>query len=368
MESVIDSIRKRLQDEAAKIKNARDIEAFKRIFLGRKGELSAFADKLKSYGVEERRKYGAALNELRSEINQTVERLRDAFAETVQEVRSRFDVTRPGVKRTVGHLHPLTRVRREIERIFLSMGFSVVEGPEVETEWYNFDALNMPRFHPARDMQDTFWIFDPESQKSKVKSGKTEGFIAGAPSRRREGDGQKSRLLLRTQTSPMQVRYMEAHEPPLRIIVPGRVFRYEASDASHDIQFYQVEGLMVDKTISVANFKAVIQAFLRQLFREDTKIRLRPGYFPFVEPGFEIDASCPKCRQAGCRLCKQSGWIELMGAGMVHQNVFVNAGYQRNDWTGFAFGVGLDRLAIIKYGIDDIRLLYGGDIRFLRQF
>lgn len=349
MESLADSIRKRLAAEAAKIKNVRDVESFERMFLGRKGELSAFADKLKTYGIEERRKYGMALNELRNEIRQTAEQLRNAFESVLQEARSRFDITRPGTKRTVGHLHPLTRIRREVERIFLSMGFQVVEGPEVETEWYNFDALNIPRYHPARDMQNTFWIKDPENQESRIQN-------------------PKLRLLLRTQTSPMQVRYMETHEPPLRIIVPGRVFRYEASDASHDIQFYQVEGLMVDKEISVANFKAVIQTFLQSLFRKETRIRLRPGYFPFVEPGFEIDASCPKCRQKGCRLCKQSGWIELMGAGMVHQNVFVNAGYAAGDYTGFAFGVGLDRLAIIKYGIDDIRLFYGGDMRFLKQF
>jgi len=203
----------------------------------------------------------------------------------------------------------------------------MVEGPEIESEWYNFDALNIPADHPARDMQDTFWL-KPESQK----------------------------MLLRTHTSPVQVRYMEAHQPPLRIIVPGRVFRHEASDASHDMQFYHVEGLMVDKGISVANFRAVINEFLQRLFGEGVKTRLRPAYFPFVESGFEVDMYGPK------------GWMEILGAGMVHPDVFKAVGYNPKNWQGFAFGVGLDRIAMMKYKIDDIRLLYSGDLRFLKQF
>lgn len=347
MESIIDSIRKRLAAEAAKVKNARDVEALEHIFLGRKGELSLFADRLKTYGVEERRKYGMALNELRNEINKVVGRLRSAFENVVKEARPRFDVTRPGIKRTIGHLHPLTQTRREVERIFTSMGFNVVDGPEVETEWYNFDALNVPRYHPARDMQDTFWLAQSDNNKSDPRK----------------------HLLLRTHTSPVQVRYMQTHEPPIRAIVPGRVFRYEASDASHDVQFYQFEGLMVDKEVSVANFKAVIRSFFERLFRKSMRIRLRPGYFPFTEPSFEIDISCPKCGgTAGCNLCKHSGWLELAGAGMVHQNVFTSAGYPYGVYTGFAFGAGLDRLTMIRYGIDDLRLFSSGDMRFLRQF
>lgn len=227
-----------------------------------------------------------------------------------------------------GHLHPLTQIQQKVNDIFTSLGFEIVEGPEVETEWYNFDALNIPADHPARDLWDTFWLKEPENSK----------------------------LLLRTHTSPVQIRYMETHQPPFRIIVPGRVFRHEASDASHDIQFYQLEGLMVDKEISVANFKAIMNEFFKKLFGESVRTRLRPSFFPFVEPGFEID------------MYGKQGWIEMMGAGMVHPNVFRAVGYNPSDWQGFAFGIGLDRIAMMKYQIDDIRLFYSGDLRFLKQF
>ena len=235
-----------------------------------------------------------------------------------------FDVTAPGKKAVLGHLHPLTLVRRRVEEIFQSMGFSVIEGPEMETEWYNFDALNIPKDHPARDLWDTFYL--------------------------------KNGLLLRTHTSPVQIRYMEKNQPPLRIIAPGRVFRHEATDASHEMNFYQAEGLMIGKDISVANLKAIIQEFFQRFFGKSTKIRLRPSYFPFVEPGFEVDM-------------KRGGdWMEMGGMGMVHPNVLKNAGLNQQDWQGFAFGVGMDRLAMMKYKIDDIRLFYGGDLRFLDQF
>lgn len=235
------------------------------------------------------------------------------------------DVTVPGVKPALGHLHPLTLVRRKIEEIFGSMGFSVAEGPEMETEWYNFDALNIPKNHPARDLWDTFYL--------------TNG------------------LLLRTHTSPVQIRYMEKNQPPLKIIVPGRIFRHEATDFSHEFNFHQVEGLMIDKTVSVANFKAIIQEFFKQFFGESSvQIRMRPSYFPFVEPGFEVD------------MMGKKGWMEMMGAGMVHPNVLNNAGLNPKDWQGFAFGMGMDRLAMMKYKIDDIRLFYSGDLRFLQQF
>ncbi|MBU1137265.1 phenylalanine--tRNA ligase subunit alpha, partial [Patescibacteria group bacterium] len=226
----------------------------------------------------------------------------------------------------IGHLHPITLVQRQIEDIFQSMGFSVINGPEVETESYNFDALNIPKDHPARDLWDTFWLKDVN-------------------------------LLLRTHTSPMQARYMEKNNPPLRIIVPGRCFRHEATDATHEAQFYQFEGLMVGKDVSVANFKGVIEAFLKRFFGSETEMRLRPGYFPFVEPGFEIDAK----RKGG-------QWLEMMGAGMVHPNVFKAVGYNPKEVQGFAFGAGIDRLAMLKYKIDDIRLFYGSDLRFLKQF
>ncbi len=227
------------------------------------------------------------------------------------------------------------------------MGFSIIEGPDIETEWYNFDALNIPKEHPARDLWDTFWL----SQKLKVKSQK---------------------LLLRTHTSPVQIRYMEKNNPPLRIIVPGNVFRHEATDASHEFQPYQIEGLMVDKRISVANLKAIVGEFFRRFFEKDVKFRLKPDFFPFVEPGFDISISCLVCKEKGCPACKGSGWMEVAGAGMVHPNVFKNSGLipssPTGGWQGWAFGFGLERLTMLKYKINDIRLFRSGDLRFLQQF
>lgn len=257
-----------------------------------------------------------------------------------QLASERIDVTQPGKKFWRGGLHPLTLLQRDMERIFSQLGFTVADGPEVETERYNFDALNIPADHPARDMWDTFWLRQSEKQK----------------------------LLLRTHTSPGQVRFLENHQPPLRIIIPGRVFRYEATDATHEIQFYQLEGLMVGKDISVANFKHVISSFFGKLFNREVAIRLRPSYFPFVEPGFEVDMSCVFCSGKGCGVCKQTGWLEMAGAGMVHPHVYKAAGLSPNDWQGFAFGMGVDRIAMMKYRIPDIRLFYSGDLRFLKQF
>jgi len=248
----------------------------------------------------------------------------------------KFDITVPGERIIGGHLHPLTLVRRKIEEIFQAMGFSIVEGPEVETEWYNFDALNIPKDHPARDVWDTFYL--------------------------------KKGGLLRTHTSPVQVRYMQKHQPPFRIIVPGRIFRHEATDASHEINFYQVEGLMVGKEISASNFKAIIQEFLSRFFDKRIAIRLRPSFFPFTEPSFEVDIKCLVCGGRGCSVCSRTCWLELIGAGMVHPNVLKAGGINPRNWQGFAFGLGMDRLAMMKYKIDDIRLFYSGDLRFLQQF
>jgi len=244
----------------------------------------------------------------------------------------KLDVTAPGKVTEAGHLHPLTKVERKARFIFKQLGFSVIEGPEVETEWYNFDALNIPENHPARDMWDTFWV----KQRAKNE--------------------EQGRLLLRTHTSPVQVRYMEQNNPPLRIVVPGRCFRHEKPDASHDIQFDQIEGLVVDKDISVGHFKATMQEFLDKFFKKDVESRIRPSYFPFTEPSFEVDIKV------------EDEWIETLGAGMVHPNVLSAAGYNPDQWQGFAFGIGVDRLAMMKYNIDDIRLFYENDLRFLRQF
>jgi phenylalanyl-tRNA synthetase alpha chain len=279
------------------------------------------------------------LNTLKRELEQLFslkeEELKNKEVESKLR-KEKIDITVPGYKIEKGHLHPITIVRREIEKIFRSMGFEVAEGPEVETEWYNFDALNIPAQHPARDAWDTFWL--------------------------------KIGLLLRTHTSPVQIRYMEKYQPPFRIIVPGRVYRHEATDASHEMQFYQVEGLMVDKDINTAHFKAIILEFLRQFFKKTIDIRLRPSFFPFTEPSFEVDISCVVCKGKGCSTCKKTGWIELLGAGMIHPNVLKNSGLNPKFWQGFAFGVGLDRLVMMRYKIDDIRWFHSADLRFLKQF
>ena len=323
----INQIKERALNDLEKIQNPLELEMFRVKYLGRKGELTAILRSLKDLPIDQRKKIGEQANKFREELETAIENKKKEIGNWKLEIgNSRIDITAPGIKLSQGHLHPITKILRQVEEAFGSMGFEVVEGPDIETEHYNFDALNIPAEHPARDVWDTFWL--------------------------------KNGLLLRTHTSPMQARYMEKNNPPLRIIVPGRVFRYEATDASHSHTFYQIEGLMVDKEISAANFKAVIEEFFKKLFSKDITIRLRPSYFPFTEPSFEVDVRGGKFKD----------WLEIMGAGMVHPNVFKAAGYNPNDWQGFAFGMGLDRLAMIKYGIDDIRLFYSGDLRFLKQF
>jgi len=241
---------------------------------------------------------------------------------------------------TKRHIHPITKVIQEATSVFLKMGFEVASGPELEDEYYNFDALNIPKDHPARDMQDTFWLEPKELKK-----------------------------LLRTQTSDVQIHYMEENKPPFAIIVPGKVFRNEATDSTHDAQFHQIEGLVVGENINLSNLKKILETFLQKLFNDDNvKIRLRPGYFPFVEPGLEIDMVCSRCGGKGCPSCSHSGWIEVLGAGMVHPDILNNVGIDSRKYQGFAFGVGVDRIAMIKYGVDDIRRFYSGDLRLVNQF
>lgn len=318
------------------IKNAHDVKALEgaRVeYLGRKSELTNMLRSLGDMSEEERKTKGAAANKLRKELETLLSERANELAKNYPAPSAHLiDLTMPGKKAQLGHLHPLTKVEEDIRKIFSSMNFSVVEGPEVESEYYNFDALNIPASHPAREMWDTFWV------KSKSKD-------------------QKSKLLMRTHTSPMQIRYMESHKPPFQIIVPGRVFRYEATDASHEINFYQLEGLMVGKSVSLANFKFVIEEFFHRFFAgKKIEIRYRPSYFPFVEPGLEVDIKL------------KGKWLEVMGAGMVHPHVFEAAHYNPEELQGFAFGVGVDRLAMIKYHIPDVRLFYSGDLRFINQF
>ncbi len=315
------------------IKNAGDLEVLeelRRKYLGRKGELTKILRSLKDLPLTQRKKIGSAANAIKKELGELFDKKVQELSVISRKSLVRFDVTRPAKKVERGHLHPLTAIDEEIRRIFTSLNFSVVEGPELEIEYYNFDALNIPPQHPARDLWNTFWI----SQASNVKG---------------------QRLLLRTHTSPMQVRYMETHNPPFQIIVPGRVFRYEATDTSHEINFYQLEGLMVGENVSLANFKYVVEEFFKKFFGPKIQFRFRPTYFPFVEPGLEVDIRF------------KGKWLEMMGAGMVHRRVFDAAHYPPKI-QGFAFGMGLDRLAMIKYKIPDIRLFYSGDLRFVRQF
>ncbi len=323
-------------------------------FLGReRGALTVILRRLKDLPASERAAIGEEANRLRKRIESLLaEREAELKRTTIESVlkRERLDVTRPGKKPERGHLHPITQIRRKLEAIFASMGFSVVEGPEVELEYYNFDSLNLPETHPAREMQDTWWLRHPPV--TFRKGGRTI----------------QSRLLLRTQVTAIQVRYMERYNPPLRIIMPGYVYRREATDASHEMQFTQMDGLMVDRKVSLSNLKGIMTMVMRELFGKDIKLRLRAGYFPFVEPGVEMDMECMACRQKGCSVCQRTGWIEVFPGGVVHPNVFRAAGLNPRGWQGIAFDLGLDRLAMMKYKIPDIRLFHSGDLRFLRQF
>ncbi|MCK5412762.1 MAG: phenylalanine--tRNA ligase subunit alpha [Candidatus Pacebacteria bacterium] len=341
MKNQINDIKNRALGEIGKVKTFEEVEVLRVKYSGRKSELTNLLRGLKDLSPKERKKMGELSNQTKRVIENELEKkeleIKNEELSYIDE-KEKIDVTCPGEKLEKGHLHPLTQIRYDIEEIFKSMGFLVVDDREVEDEFHNFDALNIPKNHPARDMQDTFWL--------------------------------KNGSVPRTHTSSVQVRFMENNKPPFRIIVPGRVYRNENSDATHDYNFHQVEGLMVAKSgeITVANSKSIISEFMKGLFGEGTKVRLRPSYFPFVEPGFEFDASCPYCKGEGCRICKGCGWIELGGAGMVNQNVFTSVGLTEDEFEGFAFGFGIERLAMIKYGIDDIRLFHAGDLRFLEQF
>lgn len=351
--SMLDEIREHALRDVELAKDIKALEDARVKYIGRKGALTEILRTLKDLSIEERRTVGPLAQQLKNDLEEVFEKkYRDlslAFSAT------HFDVTRPGKKISLGHLHPLTLVERQARTIFTSMNFSVIEGPEVETEYYNFDALNIPAHHPAREMWDTFWLKRDAKPQMHANAAKKDG-----------------NLLMRTHTSPVQIRYMEMHEPPFQIISSGRVFRYEATDATHEINFYQLEGLMVGKDISLANFKFVVEAFFKKFFGDQSiEFRYRPSYFPFVEPGVEVDIRVTgKLRRLGGSESRSgaSGWLEVLGAGMVHPKVFDAVKYNPRAWKGFAFGMGLDRLAAIKYNIPDVRLLYSGDARFVRQF
>ena len=316
-----------------------DLEQIRIRYLGKKGELTSVLRGMGSLSPEERPAFGQLANEVRQNIEAALADKVRAQKQAALEKKlesEKIDVTFPATSSRVGTLHPLTQVQRRIEDIFIGMGFSIVEGPEVEYDYYNFQALNIPENHPARDTQDTFYITD--------------------------------KILLRSQTSPVQVRTMEKQKPPIRIISPGRVYRSDAVDATHSPLFHQIEGLVVDKGITMGDLKGMLETFAKTLFGEEARLRVRPHHFPFTEPSAEVDVSCFVCGGKGCRVCKNEGWIEILGAGMVHPNVLSNCGIDPEVYSGFAFGLGVERIAMKKYGIDDMRLLYDNDIRFLEQF
>ena len=331
----ISQIKKAFFKESLEVSSLRALYELETKYLGRKSELSQILRSLKNLPEKERKTIGRAANLLKEEITKILSQKKSelkAKEEKITSFKEEVDLTLPGKKFSFGSLHPLTLVLREIKAIFLRMGFEIVEGPEIETTFYNFEALNIPDHHPARDLWSTFWL---ESKK---------------------------KFLLRTHTSPVQIRYLEKHQPPLRIIAPGRVFRKERTDANHEIQFYQVEGLVVDKNINLANFKAIIKHFFKEFFKKNLEIRLRQSYFPFTEPSIEVDIKFSSKKKT------KEKWLEIMGAGMVHPQVFKSVNLNPLNWQGFAFGMGLDRLAMIKYRIPDIRLFYRTDLRFIKQF
>lgn len=342
MKEKLQQIRERAIKEIREAQDANLPEKLNEIrvsILGKKGELTAMLKSMKDYSPEERPKVGQLVNESRQEIEAILDEAKkkmDAFIREKKLKAEVIDVTLPAKKNNVGHRHPNTIALEEVERIFVGMGYEVVEGPEIETDHYNFEALNIPADHPAKDEQDTFYI--------------------------------TNNILLRTQTSPVQARIMEQGKLPIRMIAPGRVFRSDEVDATHSPSFHQIEGLVVDKNITFSDLKGTLAEFAKELFGEDTKVKFRPHHFPFTEPSAEVDVSCFKCHGKGCRFCKGSGWIEILGCGMVHPHVFEMCGIDPNEYTGFAFGVGLERIALLKYEIDDMRLLYENDVRFLKQF
>ena len=338
MEEKLNNLKEKLEAEIVQIEDVITLEKFRSEILGKKGELTQILKNLKNYDESERPKIGKKVNEVKKEIEEKIEEKTEVLKQEELGKRiknqEKIDFSLP-VNEKLGSLHPITIVQREIEEIFRTMGFTVEDGNEVETEYNNFEAVNVPKYHPARDMQDTYWL----------------------------ENGQ----LLKTQTSAAQNRIMKKYGAPLKAIFPGRCFRNESIDASHENTFFQLEGMMIDEEVSVANLIYFMKTILSEIFKKDLKVRLRPGFFPFVEPGFELDVSCIYCEGKGCKVCKQGGWIELCPCGLIHPKVLEMGGIDPNKYSGFAFGLGLSRLAMMKYGINDLRLLNSGDLRVLKQ-
>ena len=335
----LETIREAAERDLKQAGDRQSLEDLRIRYLGKKGELTSILKMMGGLSAEERPAVGLLANQVRTRIDEELTARAAELREQESERKLReetIDVTMPGKERELGHKHPLSRELDEIKEIFVGLGFDIVSGPEVEYDYYNFEALNIPKDHPARDTQDTFYIND--------------------------------KILLRTQTSPVQVRVMEKQKPPIRIISPGRVYRSDAVDATHSPLFHQIEGLVVDKGITFANLKGTLEIIIRRMYGEESVVRFRPHHFPFTEPSAEVDVQCFACHGTGCRLCKGEGWIELLGCGMVHPKVLQNCGIDPEIYSGFAFGMGLERLVMRKYSIDDMRLFYENDTRFLKQF
>ncbi|MBQ4543385.1 MAG: phenylalanine--tRNA ligase subunit alpha [Clostridia bacterium] len=339
MKEQLQSIKASAQTEINEITSAEQLEAFRVKYLGKKGVLTDVLKGMGKLSAEERPVIGQLANEIRNFLEDIVSKMQNEIKakELEEKIKSeKIDITMPGEKFVTGGRHPLTLVLDKLKDIFIGMGFSIVEGPEIELDYYNFEALNLPPDHPARDTQDTFYITD--------------------------------NVLLRTQTSPVQVRTMEQQKPPIRIIAPGRVFRSDSVDATHSPVFHQIEGLVVDKSVTMADLKGTLDTFCKKLYGEGIQSRFRPHHFPFTEPSAEMDISCPACHGKGCRVCKGEGWVEILGAGMVHPKVLKNCNIDPEVYSGFAFGIGLERVAMRQFDIDDLRLFYENDLRFLKQF
>ncbi len=336
MQDEIRNIKKSFEEEIVNANDAGSLESVRIKYLGRKGLIAALMARLPGLPKEEKPAAGKEINLLKTGIQRALTKKKEEYKHTPARGELRADVTMPGTWPDAGRAHPITKILNEINDIFISLGFSVAQGPEIESEFYNFEALNIPLEHPSRDAFDTFYIKDD--------------------------------ILLRSHTSTVQIRIMEKQKPPIQAIMPGRVYRPDAVDASHSFMFHQVEGLMVDKKIKFSDLKGLLSLFTKRMFGEKTKTRFRPSFFPFTEPSAEVDISCIICSGKGCRVCSHTGWLEILGAGMVHPRVFEAVGYPPRKYTGLAFGMGAERIAMLKYGINDIRLFFENDIRFLKQF
>lgn len=342
MKEEVNALQKEIADKISKVQTMQELNTLKVEYMGKKGPISGLTNRMKDLTIEEKKEFGKVINALKVQVGLQFDEVKTRLEKEALSQRlekEKIDITLPGTDFMVGCNHPLERIREEIEGIFISMGYDVVEGPEIESDLYNFEKLNLPKGHPARDAQDSFYIEDES-------------------------------ILLRTHTSPVQARTMDANteKGPIRIICPGNTFRRDNDDATHSHQFSQIEGLVIGENISLADLKGTLEIFAKKMFGEDRVLRFRPSFFPFTEPSFEVDVSCFKCGGKGCSVCKETGWIEILGSGVVHPNVLRNCGYDPEKYTGFAFGIGQERVAMLKYGMNDIRTFYTNDMRMLKDF